>query len=62
MLLFIIFVGYGIGLIATFVALIFMKVGQPALLYLVPSILLSAVIVGATRKELKSLWQGKVVS
>jgi len=53
-------IAYGIGLAATFVALILMKIGQPALLYLAPSVLLACVIVGALRGELSALWKGRV--
>lgn len=53
---------YGFGLLITFVALILMKEGQPALLYLAPSVLIACTIVGYTRGELKSLWRGRVVS
>ena len=55
------YLAYGLGLAATFVALILMKIGQPALLYLAPSVLIACVIVGAMRGELKALWRGRVV-
>ena len=51
--------GYGFGLMLTFVAMSAMKTAQPALLYLVPCCLLSTVIVGWRKKELKALWAGK---
>ena len=54
--------GYGLGIIITFVALLLMRSGQPALLYLVPSVLLPVTIIAAIRGQLKSLWNGKIVS
>jgi len=53
--------GYGFGLGITFVALILMKEGQPALLYLAPSVLIACTLVGYIRGELKALWKGRVV-
>lgn len=53
-------VGYGIGLLITFIALVYMKTGQPALLYLVPSVLIPVTIISLIRKEFKSLWYGRV--
>jgi signal peptide peptidase-like protein 2B len=50
---------YAIGLIVTFVAMALMRQGQPALLYLVPCTLLTVLVVGALRHELKQLWTGK---
>lgn len=50
--------GYGIGLILTFIALYFMNTGQPALLYLSPCCLLSTLLVALKRKELKEIWKG----
>ena len=38
-----------------------MKIGQPALLYLAPSVLIACVSVGTMRGELKALWRGRVV-
>ncbi|XP_014664926.1 PREDICTED: signal peptide peptidase-like 2B isoform X2 [Priapulus caudatus] len=52
-------IGYGIGLVLTFVSLALMGTGQPALLYLVPCTLLVAVIIGACRRELADLWSGQ---
>lgn len=54
-------IAYGLGLCATFVALMAMKVGQPALLYLAPSVLLAATLVGCIRGEFKALWYGRVI-
>uniref|UniRef100_A0A803MY07 Uncharacterized protein n=1 Tax=Chenopodium quinoa TaxID=63459 RepID=A0A803MY07_CHEQI len=49
-------IGYGVGLIFTYIALSLMEQGQPALLYLVPCTLGPAVILGFFRGELKDLW------
>eukprot|EP00057_Strongylocentrotus_purpuratus_P015784 XP_011670258.1 PREDICTED: signal peptide peptidase-like 2B isoform X1 [Strongylocentrotus purpuratus] len=49
---------YGVGLVITFVALILMQTGQPALLYLVPCTVLSTLAVAVCRKELSELWNG----
>lgn len=50
-------IGYGIGLIFTYLGLYLMDGnGQPALLYLVPCTLGVIVILGFARGELKSLW------
>uniref|UniRef100_A0A3B1J5I4 Signal peptide peptidase-like 2B n=1 Tax=Astyanax mexicanus TaxID=7994 RepID=A0A3B1J5I4_ASTMX len=51
-------VGYGIGLLITFVALALMQMGQPALLYLVPCTLLTSLAVALWRKELPLFWTG----
>jgi hypothetical protein len=52
-------VSYFIGLSLTHVALYVMNTAQPALLYLVPCILLSTIITGLCRGELKELYTGK---
>ena len=44
----------------TFVALHLMNVAQPALLYLVPVILIAALLTGVLRRELGMLWRGDV--
>ncbi|XP_004515578.1 signal peptide peptidase-like 2 [Cicer arietinum] len=50
-------IGYGIGLIFTYLGLYLMNGnGQPALLYLVPCTLGLIIILGCIRGELKSLW------
>lgn len=50
-------VGYGLGLLFTYLALYLMNGhGQPALLYLVPCTLGTIVILGLIRGELKDLW------
>lgn len=51
-------IGYGLGLIITFVALALMEQGQPALLYLVPCTLIPTFALGLFRKEVKLLWSG----
>lgn len=51
---------YGVGLVVTFVALAVMNQGQPALLYLVPCILLTTFMIGLCRKEVRHLWSGKL--
>lgn len=51
-------VAYAIGMILTFVVLVLMKKGQPALLYLVPCTLITASIVAWRRKEMKKFWKG----
>ena len=38
-----------------------MKSGQPALLYLVPSVLIPVSVVAVIRGQFRSLWDGKVV-
>jgi hypothetical protein len=38
-----------------------MKQGQPAMLYLVPCILITGVVIGLVRGELRKLWTGKMV-
>lgn len=50
--------GYGIGLLATFAALAWMRKGQPALLYLVPCTLLTSLLVALWRRELATFWTG----
>ncbi|CAE7441647.1 SPPL3 [Symbiodinium natans] len=50
--------GYFCGLCATIVALSIMKMGQPALLYLVPGTLGTTVVLSLCRGELQLLWEG----
>eukprot|EP01088_Endostelium_zonatum_P013809 TRINITY_DN2867_c1_g6_i1.p1 TRINITY_DN2867_c1_g6~~TRINITY_DN2867_c1_g6_i1.p1 ORF type:complete len:402 (-),score=118.09 TRINITY_DN2867_c1_g6_i1:22-1227(-) len=50
--------GYGIGIITTLVSLVVMGKAQPALLWLVPSVIGSSVIEGWRRGELKEMWEG----
>ena len=49
---------YGVGMVVTFIAMDLMQQGQPALLYLVPSVLITISLVGWRRKELAQLWSG----
>ncbi|XP_029466655.1 signal peptide peptidase-like 2B isoform X2 [Rhinatrema bivittatum] len=51
-------IAYGIGLLVTFVALALMRMGQPALLYLVPCTLITSFAVALWRKELGRFWTG----
>jgi signal peptide peptidase-like protein 2B len=51
-------IGYFVGLCCTIVALVIMRLGQPALLYLVPGTLGTGVVVSAIRGELWHLWEG----
>jgi len=53
---------YGVGLLVTFLALALMGTAQPALLYIVPLTLGTAVIVGWLRGELRQMWTGQPVS
>ncbi|XP_075415519.1 signal peptide peptidase-like 2C isoform X2 [Tenrec ecaudatus] len=50
---------YALGLLVTFMAMIFMQMGQPALLYLVSSTLLTSLAVAACRQELRLFWTGQ---
>lgn len=49
---------YGAGLIMTFVALLLMSTGQPALFFLVPSTIGSLFLLCYIRKETKHFWNG----
>jgi len=54
--------GYCVGLVLTYLALLFEwggDQGQPALLYLVPSMLVPLVALAAARGELPALWAGE---
>nr|XP_012803439.2 signal peptide peptidase-like 2B isoform X2 [Jaculus jaculus] len=51
-------IAYGLGLLVTFAALVFMQRGQPALLYLVPCTLLTSCAVALWRRELGAFWTG----
>ncbi|XP_004480625.2 signal peptide peptidase-like 2C [Dasypus novemcinctus] len=50
---------YAVGLVVTFVAMILMQMGQPALLYLVSCTLLTSLAVAACRQELTLFWTGQ---
>lgn len=52
-------VGYFVGLCVTIVALSIMKMGQPALLYLVPCTLGLTLLLSLCRGELMLLWDNK---
>eukprot|EP00298_Acanthocystis_sp_HF-20_P010886 c19105_g1_i1.p1 GENE.c19105_g1_i1~~c19105_g1_i1.p1 ORF type:complete len:383 (+),score=125.47 c19105_g1_i1:381-1529(+) len=51
-------IGYGIGLIITYMALLYMEKGQPALLYLVPLTLGTTLVLAIKRGHLKEIWNG----
>lgn len=53
-------IAYGVGLALTFVALMVMKKGQPALLYLVPCTLTAVFLLALKRKEFEQMWSGKL--
>lgn len=48
--------GYALGLTAAFAAVQLMQLGQPALLYLVPGVLLPVYAYAAYRKDLAAMW------
>lgn len=50
---------YAVGLVATKVGMTLMDSAQPALLYLVPALLIAAVSLSAARGELTALWDFK---
>ncbi|KAK5970485.1 Signal peptide peptidase [Trichostrongylus colubriformis] len=51
-------IGYGIGLILTYIALFLMKRSQPALIYLVPCTLIPVCLTAYVRGHLRLLWYG----
>ncbi|XP_048025465.1 signal peptide peptidase-like 2A isoform X3 [Megalobrama amblycephala] len=51
-------VAYAVGLVVTFAVMLVSKMGQPALLYLVPCTLLTSSILASVRKEFKEFWAG----
>ncbi|XP_051725759.1 signal peptide peptidase-like 2A isoform X2 [Ctenopharyngodon idella] len=51
-------VAYAVGLMVTFAVMLLSKMGQPALLYLVPCTLLTSSILASVRKEFKDFWAG----
>jgi hypothetical protein len=55
-------VGYGVGLTIAFIVLYISRTGQPALLYIVPAILLPLFIVSSIRKQFGDIWLGVVGS
>ncbi|XP_066111420.1 signal peptide peptidase-like 2C [Saccopteryx bilineata] len=52
-------VAYAMGLLATFAAMVLMQMGQPALLYLLSSTLLTSLAVATCRQELTLFWTGQ---
>jgi len=48
--------GYALGLIATFISLFLMKHGQPALLFLVPGILIPTFLIALRKGEFTAFW------
>eukprot|EP00928_Gymnodinium_smaydae_P026177 TRINITY_DN2062_c0_g1_i1.p1 TRINITY_DN2062_c0_g1~~TRINITY_DN2062_c0_g1_i1.p1 ORF type:complete len:531 (+),score=86.90 TRINITY_DN2062_c0_g1_i1:55-1647(+) len=52
--------GYAIGLCITIVALMWMRKGQPALLYLVPCTLGLTIALARMRGDLRDMWRGDV--
>jgi Flp pilus assembly protein TadB len=51
-------VAYGIGLLMAMVASMVMEMGQPALLYIVPSVLLPVYLLSKSRNESSAFWSG----
>jgi len=51
-------ISYILGLILTIIMVLVLQRGQPALLYLVPFVVIPAIIVGWKNNELKMLWSG----
>ncbi|KAA0715321.1 Signal peptide peptidase-like 2A [Triplophysa tibetana] len=51
---------YSVGLVVTFAVMLLSKMGQPALLYLVPCTLLTSSILACVRKEFKQFWAGTI--
>ncbi|XP_072502035.1 signal peptide peptidase-like 2C [Notamacropus eugenii] len=50
---------YAVGLLLTFLAMILMQMGQPALLYLVSCTLATSLVVAICRQELALFWTGQ---
>ncbi|XP_060549279.1 signal peptide peptidase-like 2A isoform X2 [Pantherophis guttatus] len=51
-------IAYGVGMVVTFVCLVFMNKAQPALLYLVPCTLIPCALLALYRKEMRKFWNG----
>ncbi|XP_076850049.1 signal peptide peptidase-like 2A isoform X2 [Brachyhypopomus gauderio] len=51
-------IAYSVGLVVTFAVMLLSKMGQPALLYLVPFTLITSAMVACLRKEFKQFWAG----
>lgn len=50
--------GYAVGLFMAMVMAFVYHIAQPALLYLVPTTLITMIVVANSRKELHKLWIG----
>eukprot|EP01029_Cantina_marsupialis_P001481 TRINITY_DN11262_c0_g1_i1.p1 TRINITY_DN11262_c0_g1~~TRINITY_DN11262_c0_g1_i1.p1 ORF type:complete len:663 (-),score=132.90 TRINITY_DN11262_c0_g1_i1:132-2120(-) len=53
-------IGYFCGLVLTNIALVIMRQGQPALLYIVPCVVLPILFVTHRKGHLKSFWTGEI--
>uniref|UniRef100_A0A8C3S0L9 Signal peptide peptidase-like 2B n=1 Tax=Chelydra serpentina TaxID=8475 RepID=A0A8C3S0L9_CHESE len=51
-------IAYGIGLLGTFAVRALLQIGQPTLLYLVPCMLITSLLVALWRQELTLFWTG----
>ncbi|XP_036420471.1 signal peptide peptidase-like 2A isoform X2 [Colossoma macropomum] len=51
-------IAYCVGLAVTFVVMLLSRMGQPALLYLVPFTLITSAVVALSRKEFRQFWAG----
>lgn len=51
-------IAYAVGMVLTFVVLALTKMGQPALLYLVPFTLITSSVIAWRRREMKMFWTG----
>jgi len=51
-------IGYGIGLVVTFISLLLTETAQPALIYLIPFSLFPVIFTALCRGELDVLWTG----
>ncbi|XP_052008378.1 signal peptide peptidase-like 2A isoform X2 [Xyrauchen texanus] len=51
-------IAYFVGLVVTFAVMLATRMGQPALLYLVPCTLLTSSILASVRKEFRQFWNG----
>jgi len=50
--------GYALGLFLAMVVAFVYRIAQPALLYLVPTTLITMIVIAYSRKELHKLWIG----
>ncbi|XP_062404860.1 signal peptide peptidase-like 2A isoform X3 [Sardina pilchardus] len=51
-------IAYFLGMIVTFAVMLLSKMGQPALLYLVPFTLITSAVVAWSRREMQQFWAG----